>query len=153
MARAQSQFLRIFDAVNLVHVRWQNYYNQVVAWDNQQWQPMPFMAEGLTEGVNGQESDIDVTIPAGTSAMRIVEQSIFQGRLAELTVYQFDTILGNATPQTGQQLVTQYTGQIVSGSGGLTSITMRIGAALTPIGAQVPPRKFTTAIMGQGCRL
>jgi phage-related protein len=153
MARAQSQFLRIFDAVNLVHVRWQNYYNQVVTWDSQQWQPMPFMAEGLTEGVNGQESDIDVTIPAGTSAMRIVEQSILQGRLAELTVYQFDTILGNATPQTGQQLVTQYTGQIVSGGGELTSITMRIGAALTPIGAQVPPRKFTTAIMGQGCRL
>jgi len=111
------------------------------------------MAEGLTEGVNGQESDIDVTIPEGTSAMRIVEQSILQGLLEELTVYQFDTILGNATPQAGQQLVTQYTGQIVSGSGELTSITMRIGAALTPIGAQVPPRKFTTAIMGQGCRL
>ncbi len=153
MARAQSQFLKIYDVAGVVYTRWQNYYNAAVTWDSQQWQPMAFTAEGLTEGVNGQESDISITIPAGTSAMRTVEQSILQGRLAELTVYQFDTILGNATPQSGQQLVAQYTGQVVGGSGGLTSITMQVGAALTPIGAQMPPRKFTTAIMGQGCRL
>jgi phage-related protein len=153
MARAQSQFLKVFDGTGVVYTRWQNYYADTVTWDGQQWQPMPFIAEGLTEGVNGQESDISITIPAGTAAMRTAEQSILQGRLTELTVYQFDTILGNATPQSGQQLVTQYTGQVVGGSGGLTSITMQVGAALTPIGAQMPPRKFTTAIMGQGCRL
>lgn len=153
MARAQSQFLKIYDATGIIHTLWQNYYNAAVTWDSQQWQPMAFIAEGLTEGVNGQESDISITIPAGTAAMRTVEKSILQGRLADLTVYQFDTILGNATPQAGQQLVAQYTGQVVGGSGGLTSITMLVGAALTPIGAQVPPRKLTTAIMGQGCRL
>lgn len=152
MARAQSAFLKIYELSGVVVARWQNYYNATVTWDSQSWQHMSFIVEGLSEGINGEESDIGVTTPAGTAPMRIIEQSIIAGRLIELEVYQFNTFLGNDVPQASQQLVSQYTGQVVGGSGGLTSITMKIGSSMAPLGAQVPPRKFTTAIMGQGCR-
>lgn len=153
MARAQSQFLKIFDITGLVYYRWQNYYAGTVAWDSQSWQSVSFTADGLINGAGGQESDINITAIGITSVAQAIEKAILNGHIVELNIYQFDTILGNSIPQTTQQLVGSYLGQAVGGSAGLTSITMRVGAALAPIGAQVPPRRFTTAIMGQGCRL
>lgn len=153
MALAQSQFLKISDAAGLVYYRWQNYYATAVDWSSQSWLPVSFIAEGLTSGINGQESDINITAVAITGIAQALERAILKGHLAELTVYQFDTILGNSTPQASQQLVGSYLGQVIGGSASLTSITMQVGASLAPIGAQMPPRRFTTAIMGQGCRL
>lgn len=153
MALAQSQFLKIYDVAGIVHQRWQNYYIDAVTWDSQSWQPVAFIAEGLSSGINGEESDISITAVGITSVARAIERAILYGQLVELNVYQFDTILGNSTPQTAQQLVGTYAGQVTGGSASVINITMRVGAALAPVGAQVPPRKFTTAIMGQGCRL
>jgi len=42
---------------------------------------------------------------------------------------------------------------VVGGGGKLTNVRINLGSALSPVGAQFPPRKFTTAIMGKGCRL
>jgi hypothetical protein len=70
----------------------------------------------------------------------------------DLSIYQFDSTINNNTPQAGQELVAAYTGQVVGGNGGLTSLTIQLGSALSPVGAQVPPRRLTLAIMGQGIR-
>jgi hypothetical protein len=78
--------------------------------------------------------------------------AIRDGRLVDLNIYQFDSSADNNTPQAGQELVAAYTGQVVGGNGGLTSLTIQLGSALSPVGAQVPPRKLTVAIMGQGVR-
>jgi hypothetical protein len=78
--------------------------------------------------------------------------AISDGRLVDLSIYQFDSTAGNNTPQAGQELVAAYTGQVVGGNGGLTSLTIQLGSALSPVGAQVPPRRLTLAIMGQGIR-
>lgn len=80
------------------------------------------------------------------------EAAILQGRLVDLSIYQFNSDSGNDSPQTSQQLVAGYTGQVTGGAATLTSLTLQLGSALAPVGAQVPPRKFTTAIMGQGIR-
>jgi hypothetical protein len=78
--------------------------------------------------------------------------AISDGRLVDLSIYQFDSTINNNTPQAGQELVAAYTGQVVGGNGGLTSLTIQLGSALSPVGAQVPPRRLTLAIMGQGIR-
>jgi hypothetical protein len=154
MARAQSQYLRIYDTAGVVYSRWQSYYgNTTVSWNSQSWQYIPFIAEGFTAGISGDETDISVTAPATSVVMQAFEAAIQRGRLVELSIYQFDTIYGNDTPQDGQELVGSFTGQVVGGSGGLTSMSIQLGSALSPIGAQIPPRKFTTRIMGKGCRL
>lgn len=153
MARAQSQYLRLYDSSGTYH-RWQSYYaGNSVTWQNQEWQYLPFIADGITAGISGDDSDIAITTPATTVVMQALEDAIRLGWLAELTIYQFDTLLGNDTPQSLQEMVATFTGQVVGGSGRLTSMTIQLGSALSPVGAQIPPRKFTTAIMGKGAIL
>ena len=154
MARAQSQYLRIYDTAGVTYQRWQSYYgNTTVSYSSASWQYVPFIADGITEGISGDESNITVSAPATTTVMDAFLPAIRDGRLVELSTYQFDTQLGNDIPQAAQVLIGRYTGQVTGGSGGLTSITLQLGSAISPVGAQIPPRAFTTAIMGKGCRL
>lgn len=154
MARAQSQYLRIFDTAGVTYERWQSYYaTGSVSWDDEAWTYVPFAADGFTAGVNVDDADISVTAPATRPVVLAFEQAIRQAFLVQLEIYQFDPEDGNNAPQEEQELVGQYIGQVAGGSSGLTSITVQLGSALSPVGSQVPPRKLTTYIMGKGCKL
>ena len=153
MARGQSQYLRIFSGAT-TYQRWQSYYvNTSVTWESAVWSYQPFDADGITAGEVQSESSISVTLPATTNVMEVVLQALNEARLAELQVYEFDTILGNSTPQTGQTLIASYLGEVVGVSGGFTSIQMQLGSSLSPVGAQVPPRTFSTRLIGAPCKL
>lgn len=154
MARAQSQYLRIYDAAGVNYARWQSYYaNTTVTWASNQWAYVPFSADGFTAGISGDETNITVTAPASSTVIDAFNEAIRNGQFVELSIYEFDTALNNNAPQASQILVGSATGQVVGGSSSLTRMTLQLGSALSPVGAQVPPRKFTTAIMGKGCRL
>lgn len=154
MARAQSQYLRIYDIAGTTYQRWQSYYaNTSVTWASAQWLYVPFIADGLTAGISGDESSISITAPANTIVMDAFELAIRAGRMVDLSIYQFDAVANNDTPLSTQELIAQFTGQVVGGSGGLTSITIQLGNALSPVGAQIPPRKFTSSMIGKGAKL
>ena len=151
--RAQSQYLRIYDAAGVTYQRWQSYYaNASVAWSGSSWNYVPFIADGITAGSSGTEESVSVTAAATGLVVDAFLAAITNGRLVDLSIYQFDSTINNNTPQAGQELMAAYTGQVVGGSGGLTSLTIQLGSALSPVGAQVPPRRLTLAIMGQGIR-
>ena len=151
--RAQSQYLRIYDSGGTTYQRWQSYYaNTSVTWASAKWLYVPFIADGITAGVSGDESNVTITAAATSMVIDAFEAAILDGRLVDLSIYQFDAGINNDTPQAGQQLVAGYTGQVTGGAATLTTLTLQLGSALSPVGAQVPPRKFTTAIMGQGVR-
>ena len=153
MARGQSQYLRIFSG-STTYQRWQSYYvNTSVSYGGAVWAYQPFDADGITAGEVQSESSISVTLPATTNVMEVVLQALNEARLAELQVYEFDTILGNSTPQAGQALIASYLGEVVGVSGGFTSIQMQLGSSLSPVGAQVPPRTFSTRLIGAPCKL
>ena len=153
MARGQSQYLRIFSGAT-TYQRWQSYYvNTSVSYGGAVWSYQPFDADGITAGEVQSESSISVTLPATTNVMEVVFQALNEARLVELQVYEFDTILGNSTPQTGQTLIASYLGEVVGVSGGFTSIQMQLGSSLSPVGAQVPPRTFSTRLIGAPCKL
>jgi hypothetical protein len=153
MARAHAQYLRIFLG-NTTYQRWQSYYvNTSVTWESASWSYQPFDADGITAGEVQSESSISVTLPATTNVMEVALQALDEARLAELRLYEFDTILGNSTPQTGQTLIASYLGEVVGVSGSFTSIQMELGSSLSPVGAQVPPRTFSTRLIGAPCKL
>ena len=153
MARGQSQYLRIFSGAT-TYQRWQSYYvNTSVSYGSAVWAYQPFDADGITAGEVQSESSISVNLPATTNVMEVVLQALNEARLAELQVYEFDTILGNSTPQTGQTLIASYLGEVVGVSGGFTTIQMQLGSSLSPVGAQVPPRTFSTRLIGAPCKL
>ena len=153
MARGQSQFLRIFSG-DTTYQRWQSYYvNTSVTWESAAWSYQPFDADGITAGEVQSESSISVTLPATTNVMEVVLQALNEARLAELQIYEFDTTLGNSTPQAGQTLIASYLGEVVGVSGSFTQITMELGSSISPVGAQVPPRTFTSTLIGSPCKL
>lgn len=154
MARAQSQFLRIFDPGGTTYHRWQSYYtNKAVALDSHYWAYMPFVADGITAGSSGDETSISIEAPATAEVIEAFEKALFYGRLAELRIYAFNALVDNTTPDPSQVLTASFTGQVIGGSGNLITLTLQLGSAISPVGSQVPPRVFTTGIIGVGCRL
>lgn len=153
MARAQSQYLRIFLG-GTTYIRWQSYYvNQSVTWSGQQWSYQPFNADGITVGKVESESSIVLRVPATTNMVEILLPSLDEGRLAELSIYEFDPNINNTSPQSSQVLIASYTGEIVNINGTFTELEVELGSSLSPIGAQAPPRSFTSKLIGAPCRL
>jgi hypothetical protein len=155
VARAQSQYLRIYDIdTDVTLQRWQSYYaNATVTLSSQQWAYVPFVAEGFTEGISGDESNITISAPATPLVVTAFESAVTRGHLVEIKTYQFDALLGNDAPQAGQQLIAAYVGQVTGGGGSLTELQVQLGSPVAPVGSQIPPRTFTTAIIGKGAKL
>jgi hypothetical protein len=153
MARAQSQYLRIFSG-STTYQRWQSYYvNTSVTWAGASWSYQPFDADGITAGEVQSESSISIRLPATTNVIEVVLQALDEARLAELQFYEFDTLLGNDIPQAGQTLIASYLGEVVGVKGGFTELEMELGSSLAPVGAQVPPRTYSTRLIGAPCKL
>lgn len=154
MEKAQSQYLRLYDLTGTTYTRWQSYYSNVtVTFGGLQWLYMPFIADGFTSGITPAEANVSVTAPATSSVIVAFETAISKGWLAELNIYEFDPTINNNAPQDGQALLASYTGQVVGGQASLTTVTLQLGSALSPVGAQIPPRVFTTTLIGKGCKL
>lgn len=153
MARGQAQYLRLYSG-GATFNRWQNYYVGAAAtWSGANWDWLPFEVQGLSEGQSGDEGGLSVTLPATAAVMADVQLAVRDGWLAEVSVYEFDILLGNTSPQPGQVLVASALGEVVGAGGSFESIRLEIGSALSPLGAQVPPRTFTTRLIGPPCKL
>lgn len=152
MARALSQFLKVTNG-NTVVKRWQSYYiGQAVSWASFSWGYFPFFTDGLVSGQVGSDR-LTITMPATSEAAELVNAALKDAYLVEVSMFEFDTYLGNDEPQDDQQLVMSYLGEITGATATLTELTVELGSSLAPIGAQVPPRKFTNSLIGNPCRL
>lgn len=151
--RSQSQYLRIFDAAS-TYYRWQNYYvGQSITWQAASWAYHPFVANGLIGGTAGTDVGVTIDVPATSTAVVAFESALNQNRLCELRLYEFESKLLQTGPQSGQLLIGICVGEITGISGSFSSLTINLGSSLAPVGAQVPPRKFTNALIGAPIRL
>ena len=153
MGRAQAQYLRIFDT-STTYMRWQGYYvNQTVTLDSASWEYMPFSASGIVEsGASGGKS-VSITVPATNSVVEAFNLALSYGRFCELKIYEFDSRLDQTAPQASQNLIAAYTAEVVNVSGTFTRLDIELGSSLSPVGAQVPPRKFTSYLIGAPLRI
>lgn len=154
MARAQSRYVRIFDDAGTTYQRWQSYYiNKTVEVDSQSWQYQQFDVDALTDGQTGDEGGVPVTLPATATVIEAVNEAIRNARLVEILIYEFDSLLGDDEPQNLQELIATYIGEIVGGSRTMEQVSIELGSSLAPVGSQVPPRKFTSRLIGVPCKL
>jgi hypothetical protein len=154
MARAQSQFLRIFSTSGATLHRWNNYYSyQSVTWDNAEWSYVQFTVDGFTAGVSGDETNVTVSAPVIPLIQQTFEEAVIYGHFAEFLLYEFNSELYNLAPLESQTLIGRFVGQVVGGITSATTFALQLGSALSPVGSQFPPRKLTTDIMGQGAVL
>lgn len=150
--RGQSQYLRIYDD-SQTYVRWQSYYiNQTITLDSASWVYNPFNADGMMAG-SPAGSDVTITVPATTTAISVFKAALNNNRLCEIKMYEFDTRLSQVAPISTQSLIATYVGEVSKISGNFTQLSVNLSSALSPVGAQVPPRKFTTLLIGAPVRL
>jgi hypothetical protein len=153
MARAQSRYLRIFDDAG-TYQRWQSYYiNSTVEVDSQFWQYQQFDFDVLTDGQTGDEGGVPITLPATTTVIDAVNEAIRNTRLVEILIYEFDSLQGDDEPQDFQELIATYVGEVVGGGRTMEEVSIELGSSLSPVGSQVPPRKFTSRLIGVPCKL
>ena len=149
MARAVAQYLEITEPSSIVRHRWQNYYlNANVSFDNKVWSYQEFTADGL---VDGQQTSLNVTMPATPLVLSMLGSALAEGWLVEVFGYQFD-MNGDTIPQSDQTLTGSFLGEVIDARGGLYEVSMALGSSLAPVGAQFPPRKLTTQLVGTPCK-
>jgi hypothetical protein len=153
MDPGQAAFVEISNGYGSVSARWQSYWiDQIVSWSGQQWTYQQFDWAGITSGqaVGDQAS---IVLPAVPSVLAMTEDALAGPWVAALRVIQFDEMAADSGPPATTVLAASCVGQVIGASGSLTQMTWRLGSALSPIGAQFPPRTAITALIGVPCRL
>jgi hypothetical protein len=152
-SRSQAQYLRIYDGSG-TYARWQGYYvGSTVTLDASSWEYYPFIVNGLMSGASGKDSGISISVPATATATSVLLTALKNKQLCEIKIYEFSSLADQSTPPASQVLITSYLGEVISMRGSFTRIEAGLGSALAPVGAQVPPRKFTNKLVGVPLRL
>ena len=151
--RGQAQYLRIYTGGTDKQL-WQSYYvNSTISLGGKSWSYFPFTADGLMSSSASGGNTVSLTCPATTTAINALTDSLNNEYLVELKVYEFDSRLSNVAPQSGQNLIVNFLGVITSIGGDFTTLNVKIGSSLSPVGASAPPQKFTTDLVGNPIRL
>lgn len=153
MARGQAAFIELLDEGGTTRARWQSFWvDQSVTWEGKSWDYQQLDWAGITSGqTTGEQAAI--TMPRLPSVQALMKQALYGPWVAKLRVYQFDETADAGSPQAAQILVGSTVGQVVSASATVTGITLKLGSALSPVGAQFPPRTATSALIGVPCVL
>ena len=152
--RAQAQYIRIYESGGADYYRWQNYYvNSTVTWNSKTWDYFPFESRGVSESAAIGQTNVTLQLPATSLAVRAVEIALFNEYICEVRAYEFDNRLSNNVPQSGQTLIADFTGQVLNLSGSFISLNVELGTALSPVGAQIPPRTYTSRLVGNPIRI
>ena len=153
MATAQAAFLELSDGYGTIFSRWQSYLiDQIVAWDGHSWTYQQLDWSGITSG-QAVGDQATIVLPAVPSVLAFTEQALAASWLATLRVIQWDDEVSSTPPASDYVLAASCLGQVIGASATLTQATWRLGSALSPIGAQFPPRTATTSLIGVPCRL
>ena len=152
--RAQAQYIRIYTSGGSDHYLWQNYYvNSTVSWNSKNWDYFPFEFGGITETAAIGGTNVSFQLPATDTAVTALQAALFNRHLCEVRVYEFDNRLGNDGPQSGQTLIVDFLGEIRNMSGSFIGLDVELGTALAPVGAQIPPRTYTSRLVGNPIRI
>ena len=147
--RGQAQYLRIYASGGADYQLWQNFYvNQNVTVSSKSYSFFPFARDGITETSALGGRSIQVKFPATSLAVNAFQDASRLKYLCELNVYEFDTRLGVASPQSAQILIASFVGYVSRMNGSFTALRVELGSTLAPIGAQIPPLTSTNALVG-----
>ena len=155
MTTHRPTFLRIYEPVtDSTAFAVQNYYHSTITVSGVGFQFLDFSVEGLQSTYNADQNELTVTLPALTTAVDVAARGTGT-LLAEVTVYNFEAATAAEAPPVGQVTLLQFVGLLASWElpNFDTTLAVTIGSALSPVGAEFPPRRYSSAIVGIPCRL
>lgn len=148
-------FLRLWDPVGGSTVfAVQDFYHSTITVSSVNYQFLDFSVSGLATMASADANDVTVSLPALTTAVETAARGTGQ-LLASVTVYHFEADTAPDTPPGGQTTLVQFVGMLSSWAlpNFDSELTLTIGSPLSPIVAQFPPRRYSSAIVGTPCRL
>jgi hypothetical protein len=153
METVQTQFLKIFDEAAVYH-RWQNsYINETITWDNAAWNYQQFTADGITSGEVASEASLVLGVPCTATSEPAIRRALRNGHLILIEQYEFDIEPGQSAVPEAQRLIASYIGEVVGVRGSFTWLEVELGSTLAPVGVQIPPRTFSSYLIGVPCQL
>ena len=143
MDKGYLQQLRLFKGA-VDHAKWQSFFiGQTV--DGFAFHP--FETGGIVVNTSADQSDMGVTVPLSSEDLALFDRAFNEGWLAQIWIYRFAPLTDNSPPS-AKELVAEFIGEVIGTEFAYDRVTMKLGSALDPISAQIPPRKFTTALIG-----
>nr|BAR34298.1 putative phage minor tail protein [uncultured Mediterranean phage uvMED] len=138
-----AQFLTVTDASGTVLDRWQNYWiNETV----DGFAFAPFNVAGLISKVSSGAESVEIQFPATPDNATMIELGMQLYYIATIEQYQFlPPVSGVPSSKTK---IGFFTGEFQSAEFNESSLLLGVGANLDSTESQVPPRNFTTVMVG-----
>jgi hypothetical protein len=127
-----------------VRRRHQNYWPQTSVAGHQF---LPFMSDSLVSSSFGGVERVGLQMPISSEAIDLLAIGGPAGWLVALELKEFTPVAGGGVPAVFLT-VAEFVGEIIGGAYDSSSVELLIGSVLSGTGAQAPPRKFTTALVG-----
>jgi hypothetical protein len=142
---AIAQFLHVYTSTGATINRWQNFWVNATV-DSHAF--FAFDGGAIFSRITPSSDSLDITFPASNTSLSLIENGLALRYLATLDLYQFAPTADGTAPSIKTKIAS-YTGEFSSATVNDLTVTLQIGTNLDPTEAQVPPRKFTTSLVGQ----
>lgn len=171
MARAQAQTLRIYEPGSLAG-------GQPLVFHQSYWQSKRILIDGavasfqpFSTGVivstnTGDNQSLDVTFPATSYWVEQIENAVSSRRIFEVSIFELNGLDAEILERTETSsdiywvpteitanLLSRFFGEVVDASSDRVALQVNLGSSLSPVGAQVPSRKFVSSLVGTPLRL
>tara|TARA_B100001094_G_scaffold333115_1_gene408710 strand:- start:3547 stop:3993 length:447 start_codon:yes stop_codon:yes gene_type:complete len=144
--------LRVFSGAT-TYVRWQNYYvNTSLSFLSQTWEFFPFEFGGISESAAPGGNELTISVPATSTVISAFSEAQASLSLCEVTLYEFSAYDSQSVAPTTYTVVASHLGQVLDLGGSFIDLQIGLGTVLSPVGSQVPPRTYSTSLIGSPLR-
>jgi hypothetical protein len=144
--------LRLYSG-STTYLRWQNYYvNTSLSFLSQTWEFFPFEFDGIAESAAPGGNELTIALPATSSAVSEFSKAQADLMICEINLYEFSAYLSQSAAPSTFTVVATHLGQVLNLGGSFTQLQVGLGTVLSPVGSQVPPRTYSTALIGAPLR-
>lgn len=153
MSRSIMSTLKIYKG-GTTYLNWQNYYvNQDLSFLSATWEFFPFEIDGISESGALSGDGLVVRMPATNDAVSaFVAAQADPFRICEIKTYEFSAYAAQTSAPTAYNVLASSLGQVLDLGGSFTNLEATLGVALSPVGAQVPPRTYNSQLIGTPLR-
>tara|TARA_R110000772_G_scaffold118560_2_gene224203 strand:- start:602 stop:1054 length:453 start_codon:yes stop_codon:yes gene_type:complete len=141
---ALAQFVHIQTAAGSTLFRWQNFWLTYTVDSHTYY---AFAPGSIASSQDGAASEVSIEVPLNSENITLLENGASLKYTADISMYKF-TPTADGSPPASKTKVAGFFGQIVGGSLSDTSISLSIGTSLDAVEAQIPPRIFTSLLIG-----
>jgi phage-related protein len=124
--------------------RFQNFYiNKTATYQGGEYSFLPFGFSGVTVNRTGDNIEASLVFPNNEISRAWVVNAVTDFWIATVFVVVLDPD-GVAAPD----LLHRYVGQVATGAWDETAVTLRLNTVIDAVGAEVPMRRLTQALVG-----